>query len=56
MNAEKLEQLCKAYLDAGNRSAKVDAAMALMDFVSRMTDQTWAVYNTMEQSESKGKN
>jgi len=56
MNADKLEQLCKAYLDAKGCSAKVDATVALMDFVSWMTDQTRAVYKAMEESESNGDN
>jgi len=56
MNADKLEELCKAYLDAKGRSAKIDAIIALMGFVSRMTDRTWTVYNAMDDCESKGKN
>jgi hypothetical protein len=37
MNADKLEKLCKAYLDAKTRSEKVDAFIALTDFVASLT-------------------
>jgi hypothetical protein len=56
MNADKLEKLCRAYLGAKNRSEKVDAFIALIDFVAALTRSASAVHMAMRESESKGKN
>lgn len=53
--SDNLETLCKGYLDARSRSARVDAAMALIDFVAHFKRAS-AVYTAMRDSESKWKN
>jgi len=47
----KLEKLCKKYLDAMSRSARLDAGMALIDFVADLTKRA-SIYAAMRESES----
>src|SRR4051812_28859516 len=54
--SDELGKLCKAYLDAGSRSGKTNAVLALMDFMAAMTSRAASVYKDMRDSESKGQN
>jgi hypothetical protein len=48
MNADRLEELCVAYLAAKDRDEKIDAFMALADFVRKLEAQAKAAYRMMK--------